>query len=208
MGLVYHTATITPTKQQLVEGWAPSQPWGRGRTIVEKIGEYRFDDPDGEVGVESMLFRCDDDAVVQVALTYRAGPLAGADDHLVGTTEHTVLGTRYVYDACADPVWAQTIATAVLTGGTQAQMYVEKDGERIDVPARVPVKGSGSAHSPVVSSVDGVSSDSATTVVRVDDLEIELVRLLGTDVAGAERLVGQVAGDDVVLAVVRPTAAG
>ena len=53
-----------------------------------------------------------------------------------------------------------------------------------------------------------MSSDSATTVVRVDDLEIELVRVLGTDVAGAERLVGQVAGDDVVLAVVRPTAAG
>jgi len=33
-----------------------------------------------------------------VPLTYRGAPLDGAEDALVGTTEHGVLGRRWVYD--------------------------------------------------------------------------------------------------------------
>src|SRR5690242_20262843 len=126
MGLV-HRATLTPTKQELVEAWLPSQPWSSGVSSVEKVAEYRFDDPEGEVGVETILWRTADGTVLQVPFTYRAAPLAGAEEFLVGTTDHSVLGDRWVYDGCADPVWAATLTSAMLTGGTQAQMVIEHD---------------------------------------------------------------------------------
>lgn len=93
MALVHH-ATLAPTKQQLVTAWLPTRSWGRGRSVVDKLAEYRFDDPDGEVGIETILFRCSDDTLVQVPLTYRAAPLPGADGLLVGTAEHSFLGPR------------------------------------------------------------------------------------------------------------------
>lgn len=37
-----------------------------------------------------------------------------------------VLDTRWVYDGCADPVWASTLATAILTGGTQAEDLIDR----------------------------------------------------------------------------------
>ena len=39
-----------------------------------------------------------------VPLTYRAAALEGADGALIGTTEHGVLGRRWVYDGIGDPV--------------------------------------------------------------------------------------------------------
>src|SRR3982751_5076145 len=107
MALVYR-ATLGPTKQELVEAWLPPQPWAAGRAIAEKVGEYRFDDPDGEVGVETILWSLDDGSVIQTPLTYRAAPLFGAEAWLIGTSEHSVLGPRWVYDGCADPVWVAT----------------------------------------------------------------------------------------------------
>src|ERR1700749_423353 len=118
MALVHH-ATLSPTKQELVAAWLPTRNWGGRRTIQDKLAEYRFDDPDGEVGIETILFRCDDGTLVQVPLTHRAAPLDGADDLLVGTADHSFLGPRWVYDGCGDPVWARALATAILTGGRQ-----------------------------------------------------------------------------------------
>ena len=112
----------------------------------------------------SILWRTPDDTVLQVPLTYRSAPLAGADPHLVGTTDHSVLGKRWVYDGCADPVWAGTLATAILTGGTQAQMVIEHDGQLVDVPARMQVRGSGAApfgHS--LTPVESVTTDHAAS---------------------------------------------
>lgn len=184
MALV-HRATIDPTKQELVEGWLPSQPWAAGRTVSEKVAEYRFDDPDGEVGVETILWTLDDGAVIQTPLTYRAVALEAAEASLIGTTEHSVLGSRWVYDGCGDPVWAATLATAILTGGSQAQMVIEHDGELVDVPPRMQVRGSGAApfgHS--VTPIDSVTTDGEVTVVRSDGIELWLPRVVGTPVTG------------------------
>ena len=184
MALV-HRATLDPTKQELVEAWLPSQPWAAGRTIAEKVAEYRFDDPEGEVGVETILWALDDGAVIQTPLTYRAAALDGAEASLVGTTEHSVLGSRWVYDGCGDPVWAATLATAILTGGSQAQMVIEHDGELVDVPARMQVRGSGAApfgHS--VTPIDSVSAEDDVTVVHSDGVELRLPRVVGTPVTG------------------------
>jgi hypothetical protein len=195
MGLVYHTATLDPTKQELAEAWLPSRSWASSGPL-EKVAEYRFDDPEGEVGVETILWRASDGSLLQVPFSYRAGPLAGADPHLVGTSDHSVLGKRWVYDACADPVWAATITAAILTGGTQAQMVIEKDGETIDVPPRMQVRGSGSAAAtlPAVSSVDSVVDDGSVTTVKAGPVTISLARVIGTPLAGRATLTGS-AGD-------------
>ena len=184
MALV-HRATVDPSKQELVEAWLPSQPWAGGRAIAEKVAEYRFDDPDGEVGVETILWALDDGSVIQTPLTYRAAPLPEAEASFIGTSEHSVLGSRWVYDGCGDPVWAATLATAILTGGSQAQMVIEHEGELVDVPARMQVRGSGAApfgHS--VTPIDSVSTEDDVTVVHSDGVELRLPRVVGTPVTG------------------------
>lgn len=196
MGIVHRQATITPTKQELVEAWLPSRSWAAGRTVAEKVAEYRLDDPAGEVGVETIVWRADDGALLQTALTYRAEPLAGAEEHLITTMEHTVLGTRWIYDGCGDPVWADTLVRTVLTGGSQSPMFFERDGQRVDIPPRMEVHGSGdSSDAPHVAQVEEVSDDETTTVVRADGFVLSLARVVGTPLGEGARLVATI-GDD------------
>jgi hypothetical protein len=200
MALV-HRATLIPSKQELVESWLPSRPWASGRTIEEKVAEYRFDDPDGEVGVETILWRATDGTLLQTPLTYRAAPLDGAEEFLVGTCDHSVLGPRWVYDGCADPIWTTALTTAILTGGTQAQVVIEHDGVLVDVPARMQVSGSGSPDTTVPSAgpVDSVVDEGSVTLVRAGSVELTLPRVVGAPVAGEETLTGRVGDDSTVL---------
>lgn len=55
-----------------------------------------------------------------VPLTYRGAPLPGADEHLLGTAEHGVLGTRWIYDGTADPVAVEQLAE-LIQGRARAQ---------------------------------------------------------------------------------------
>jgi hypothetical protein len=168
--------------------------------VTGKLAEYRFDDPLGEVGVETILWRTDDGAVVQTPLTYRAAPLAEAEPHLIGISAHSALGQRWVYDGCGDQVWADTLAEAIATGDTQAQMFFEQDGERIDVPPRMRVKGSGSlGDGPAVAAVDSVVDEGAVTVVRAGEVELSLARVVGSPLHGMLTLTGRIADSDELL---------
>jgi hypothetical protein len=42
-------------------------------------------------------------------LSYRVSPLLDAESYLIGTTQHSVLGTRGVYDACGDPCYLDAV---------------------------------------------------------------------------------------------------
>ena len=88
-----HRAELRPTKLDLLAAWLPSRRWfhGPAGADIVRVAGFRFDDPAGEVGIETILVRLGD-GVHQVPLTYRGAPLDGADDFLVGTTEHSVLG--------------------------------------------------------------------------------------------------------------------
>src|SRR5690242_7814369 len=129
MALLHH-ATLVPSKPELLAAWLPSQRWAEGLSGLKPFGAYRLDDPDGDVGMEGILLRSDAGDVLHVPLTYRATPLDGAEAFLVGTMEHSELGTRWVYDATGDPVWRTTLAGTVLTGVTGAEEYFEVDGKR------------------------------------------------------------------------------
>ena len=198
MGLVYR-ATLSPSKRELVEAWLPTQRWAAGRVIADKVAEYRFDDPEGEVGVETIVWRADDGSLLQTPLTYRAAPLAGGEEFLVCTADHSHLGRRWVYDGCGDPVWASTLAGAILTGARQAQMVIELDGRMVDVPARMQVRGSGSAEAsvPAIVSVDSVT-DGPTTRVVAGPVVITVARVVGAPVEGDATLTGRIGDDQTV----------
>ena len=141
-----HQATVTPSKLELVRDWLPSQPWylgERGADLVP-VAAYRFDDPDGEVGVETILTAAPDGAVFQVPVTYRGAPLDGAEAWLIGTMQHSVLGPRWVYDGLGDPVYLATVTHAVRTAARQADLLIEIDGEMVTREPTATVRGSGS----------------------------------------------------------------
>jgi Maltokinase N-terminal cap domain len=194
MGLV-HAATLSPTKRELVEAWLPTRPWARGQVIADKVAEYRLDDPAGEVGVETILWRSADDVLLQTPLTYRSAPLEGGEDYLICTAEHSVLGRRWIYDACGDPLWVATLTEAILTGGAQSQMVIEVDGAMVDVPPRMQVRGSGApgASVPAIAMVDSVSDGPVTHVVA-GPVEIALARVVGAPLDGDGTMTGTVTG--------------
>jgi hypothetical protein len=189
-----HRATLTPGKLELLAGWLPSRPWCADVEGLRQLGAYRFDDPADEVGLEAFLLQAGDGPVLHVPVTYRGAPLEDAGDHLIGTTEHSVLGTRWVYDACGDPVWVTALATAALTGGSGAdEVVVSEQGEEPREPTAT-VAGSGTTGTevPIVDLVTCTDS-AATTLVRSDGLELTIVRRVGADAPG-ETLSGSWAG--------------
>lgn len=196
MALIYE-ATLVPGKLDLLQAWLPRQEWSAGTDVdrLEKVGTYRFDDPDGEVGIEAFLLRGGGGPMLHLALTYRAAPLPGAEEHLVGVMEHSVLGTRWVYDADADPVWAATLATAVLTGGSEAGLVLDTDGSREPLESTVTVRGSGSPGT-AVPAVTGVSCHDEGPLTRISapGLELSVVHVVGSPVPAGATLTGRWAG--------------
>lgn len=117
-----HEATLTPTKLELLATWLPSQTWFEGTGAdVTKVGSFRFVDPDGEVGIETILVSSGG-VTYQVPLTYRGAPLEEAARALIGTLEHSVLGTRWVYDAVGDPVYVAELFRVIHEGDTEADL--------------------------------------------------------------------------------------
>jgi hypothetical protein len=125
MAVIHHT-DLKPSKLELLDSWLPSRPWyrgGEGGPELAKAGGFRLDDPHGEVGIEFMVVtdaRGPRPTTYLLPLTYRGAPLDGAEHALVGTMEHGVLGRRWAYDGCHDPVLI-TQLLALIEGRAQAQ---------------------------------------------------------------------------------------
>src|SRR5215469_8064552 len=129
---VIHQTTMVPSKLELLTAWLPQQNWFAGKPggpSLAKVGGFRLDDPAGEVGIEFMVVR--DDAAgglsaYLVPMTYRGSPLASADPHLIGTSEHGVLGPRWIYDGTQDPVLREQLAD-LIQGRVGAQAQSQSD---------------------------------------------------------------------------------
>ncbi|WP_062996362.1 maltokinase N-terminal cap-like domain-containing protein [Nocardia mikamii] len=175
MAVVHHT-TLEPGKLELLTPWLPTREWFTGTTPqLHKAGGFRLDDPDGEVGIEHMLVVDTADAqqpVYHVPMTYRGAPLPGADAALIGTSEHGVLGTRWIYDAAHDPVALAQMA-ALLTGSAMAQ-----DQNHSDARART-VEVSAAPELPKAVRVNRIPSRSAESALG-------WVRVGWTDAQGAK----------------------
>lgn len=138
MAIIYQ-ASLDPTKQELICSWLDRQDWG-GQGTIEQLGSYRFDDPDGTVGVEGFIVRRRTD-LMHVPFTYRDAPLADlAASDFVGRTSHSVLGSRWVYDLAADPVGRACMLRALSGDQAPARWDVHTlDGnvEQIEPSVRV-----------------------------------------------------------------------
>ena len=214
-----HRATLSPTKAEIISAWLPGQAWSPGRhgslepapiepAPIEMVGAYRFDDPEGRVGLEVHLVRSNE-VLLQVPLVYRDAPVDGLEGHLVGTMEHSALGQRWVYDGLADPLFIGMFAGAALTGTGQALGMVDNAGRWTVVPTPVHLDGGGWFHGPVaVDGFENVSDDEDWALLRNDRLEL---RVAHRPVAGARPPIGLTARwpgqlDPVVVAEVRDRA--
>jgi hypothetical protein len=119
---IHTDATLQPSKLELLGTWLPGQSWFEGTADdLARVASFRFVDPDGEGGIETMLVKSGG-VTYQVPLTYRFEPLDEADDYLVGTLDHSVLGKRWVYDAVGDPVYAAELFRVMHEGDTEADL--------------------------------------------------------------------------------------
>lgn len=188
MALLYD-ARITPSKAEMLAVWLPSQPWGPPSDgMVELLGAFRFDDPEGEVGMETHLVEAADGTLLQVPLTYRSSPLSGAESSLLGETHHTVLGTRWVYDGLGDERFQSVLCAVALTGQGQALGMRLSEGRWQATPANVHVFAGGWSGGQVA--VDGfevMDSSGASPVLRNDRLDVRFHR---RPVEGAQPPIG------------------
>lgn len=140
---IFHVSTSTPTKLELIERWAPTQPWAEpADTPLVSLGSFHFDDPEGSVGMETHLIDAGG-TILQVPLTYRDSRVDAAAESLVGTLEHSVLGTRWVYDGLGDDRYVMLLAAVSLTGQGQALGMASFDGRWYIAPTTVSLTGGG-----------------------------------------------------------------
>lgn len=203
---IFHRATITPTKAELIAEWVPTQSWGPPAELpLEVVGSYRFDDPDATVGMETHIVMAGD-ILLQVPLTYRDEPLAGADEALIVEMQHSVLGTRWVYDGLRDPRFVVMLAAVAMTGQGEALGMVVYDGRWCIAPSNVRIQGGGWTQERVpVDDFEVGHSDENSVVFRNDRFELTVFR---RPVLGPRPIIGLTATWDgqpklVVLAEVR-----
>lgn len=158
---VYTQATLSPSKLELLAPWLVQQSWFEGDAAdLERVAFFRFVDPDGEVGLDSMLI-ASGGAIYHVPVTWRGSELEGGE--LIGTLEHSELGTRYGYDATTDPVYVSELVRVITEGDTGSAITNVETGEPL--PATAEVAGSGVT--------PGVDAQGAVRLIRVLDAEHE-----------------------------------
>lgn len=190
MAIIYK-AELSPTKPEVLRTLLTSRAWGSEaeQTI---LGAYRFDDPAGEVGVECHLVRAGE-SIYHLPLTYRPSPLDGEDaPEPVLTMEHSVLGTRYVYDGLEDEVALECFARALAGEQQQAELDIYEgdtvvDHRRQTVTLRL--------------EVDEGEQAPSSTVLLEDGEPFTIARTLG-DLDGTVRLVAAWDGGEGVVAAV------
>ncbi|WP_043683692.1 maltokinase N-terminal cap-like domain-containing protein [Streptomyces xylophagus] len=185
---VIHQTHVKPTKLELLTTWLPTRPWYHGPAEPElvKSGGFRLDDPEGEVGIEFMVVT-DGSGAYLVPLTYRGAPLPGAEHALVGTMEHGVLGPRWAYDGCHDPVLTAELA-ALIEGRAKAQAQ-----SITDTPDREVARSwTGAAPLPALGAPN--DTDETTEFAVPNGPTLRLHRVLTPGSAAPEGALGQVTG--------------
>ncbi|SOD72306.1 hypothetical protein SAMN05892883_1711 [Jatrophihabitans sp. GAS493] len=193
-----HNTTMKPGKLELLTDWLPTRPWyvGNGSPSLRRGGGFRLDDPAGEVGIEFLIAvdeAGDEPVSYLVPQTYRDAPVDGAAGDLIGTSEHGVLGLRYIYDGTRDPVLINQLI-AFLQGKVDAQ--AQSQSNTLDPSIRA--KLTATQDLVVVSSRATDTTTSTDILVETADgpkLTLRINRrLAATPTADPER-VGEVVGE-------------
>ena len=137
-------STLTPTLHELLRQWLPSQRWfpvKAGAFSLVPVGGFTLTDSSGEAGLEVILASvvsqtADGGArtdVVQVPLSYRSAPLAGAGRALIGEIDDAELVRSWIYDGVHDPVfvaeWLDLMRTEGVAAGGAASGHLPGGGQ-------------------------------------------------------------------------------
>ncbi|WPF65539.1 MULTISPECIES: maltokinase N-terminal cap-like domain-containing protein [unclassified Corynebacterium] len=131
---VYADAQLEPGKEDFQRRFLEREGLLNPGDTFTALAAWRLIDPEGQVGMEVAVIALND-GLVQVPLTYRPGPLPDTEG-LLGEMAHSVLGTRYIYDARRDPVFAAALREVVRAGGQPVAKQNVKTGEIIPSPVR------------------------------------------------------------------------
>lgn len=166
---IIHQATLSPSKLELLTGYVQGLHTLAGyvQGDLRQVGAYRFDDPAGQVGIETHILTSDSGETLQIPVVYRNEALAGAESSLLGTMEHSVLGERFVYDACIDPVYIGELVRTIVTGGSEVAEIVETPDGQVPRDPSVNVRGSG-AEGNAVPVLEALHVERVGTETRVD----------------------------------------
>lgn len=128
----------------------------------------------------------------QVPFSYRGAPVAGADAALIGTTEHGVLGKRWVYDGTRDPVLVAQLF-ALIVGEAEPQMQSTSDTPDPSVIGWFAESGATAAIASTTVTDDPSGTDLLVQTATATDghrLAIHINRVLqpGRDTVGQEAL--------------------
>jgi Maltokinase N-terminal cap domain len=182
---VIHNTTLTPGKLELAASWLPTQPWylgAEGEPELTKAGGFRLDDPQGEVGIEFVVVTDasgDRPVSYHLPLTYRGAPLDGADQALIGTAEHGVLGRRWFYDGTHDPVLVAQLL-ALLQGDAEPQAQSASNTPDPSVTGHLSRAGLSDVAGPMA-----VAHGPYGTELTMETLTLRVTRVLGSDQQGA-----------------------
>ncbi len=186
---IIHQATLSPSKLDVLSKYIAAWPALSEHvgSDLEQVGAYRFDDPAGQVGIETHILKTTDGSHLQVPLVYRNDEMPEAADWFVGTMEHSVLGTRWVYDACFDAIYLNELVRVILTGDVEAAEIVETPEGKVPRATTVQVRGSGESEASIEVSPDvsPVRSD-AQTVVDVGEFVVMIPHVLEEGVPTTE----------------------
>ena len=177
MAEIHPGASIVPSKLDLLAAWMPAQRWytAKGHTpALRRVGGFRFEDPAGKVGMETLILvdeAASPGVVYQVPVTYREAPLPAGEAGFIGTMEHSVLGTRYVYDAPKDPAYVASLMRLVTRGGSSDPGYASIGR---DTPAQGhPHPGAVPADRPLHASGSRVLSGEQSNTSIIVDAELD-----------------------------------
>lgn len=199
-----HAAQLSPSKLEVLSSWLPGKSWagmsdGAAAGDLELVGTYRFDDPAGDVGIETLLVRGGSEPLLQVPLTYRSAPVDALSPWFVATMEHSALGTRWVYDACGDAVYVNALASTILCGGRQADLEMEVDGrlELVTRPNTAQVVGDGTLAAGSMPPLEVVAVvDSESCAIRAGIVDLRIARHVGALSGLGASLTGTWPGSD------------
>ena len=176
---IFHSSTNTPSKLDIITAWIGDQGWGpTAGAALDLVGSFHLEDPEGEVGMQVHLVHGEGD-LFQVPLTYRATRVPGLEPAFLSTMEHSVLGTRFVYDGLGDHRFVSVFAGVAACGYGQTLGFVQHKGRWEAWPESTPIQGYGQVAGRVM--VDGfkaVPADDDQLVLRNEQIELKVYRRL------------------------------
>lgn len=170
MAIIYR-AELSPTKTEILRTFLDRRSWGEAGEL-HVLGAYRFDDPEGEAGIECHLVRVGE-SIFHLPLAYHTAPVDGAEESLIGTMDHSVLGERFIYDGLSDDTTLDCFLRALCGEQEQAELEIyAADGSHVERrPQSVTLSLDVDAGAQLPTSADFLAGESFTIARTVGDLD-------------------------------------